>query len=348
MPNMSKLEKLTMKEQKIYSAHDLVEMEKHFKRVKDPAGAEWFQSTAGENFFFYPYPFPKLLFRGQTSLYKPCLPSISRSIKKYTDCIGDMEIEDQANVILRIAKSHWFAQDIESHPAIKWARNENIFIDRIGLAQHYELETGYIDLSHDFEVAAFFATCEFDNGHWKPKEDGIGVLYKYDLDIGQKTRFNAEPVSLQPFARPRKQSAWLLEVPFGQQFEDHPATSWILFKHDRKISNYFLDKFRNGEILFPDDPLDRVAKKIGNSDYIHESAIDNIISQWIDIEGGITDSKKVKQIIGELIYLGEKRNNLMLNEDLESIRLNWESEKDEVGSKVTSRAFALQIFPPKK
>ena len=38
------------------------------------------------------------------------------------------------------------------------------------LAQHYGLETGWLDITSDFNVALFFATCWYDcsENRWKP------------------------------------------------------------------------------------------------------------------------------------------------------------------------------------
>ncbi len=185
-----------------YQATNLIEMSKAFEREKHPLGAEWHVSTDGSDFFHTPYPFPCHLFRGQNQYFEPCLPSVSRGLEKYSSTIGGMTLSDQAQVVLRIAKSHWFVHEMEKHPAIIWAKENRYPVNRIGLAQHYELETGYIDVSHNFDVAAFFATCQLKNGKWEPACEGVGVIYIFDIAKAQRCRFRAEPVSLQPLPRP--------------------------------------------------------------------------------------------------------------------------------------------------
>lgn len=36
------------------------------------------------------------------------------------------------------------------------------------LAQHYGLETSWLDITSDFKIALFFACCHFQEGKWKP------------------------------------------------------------------------------------------------------------------------------------------------------------------------------------
>ncbi len=126
----------------IYPGDKLLKMSTAFIPVKDPNGAEWFLSTDGPKFFFHPYPFPQTLWRGQNQHFQPNLPSISRKIERNSSTIGAMTEEDQAKVVLSVAKSHWFANELKEHPGVIWANNKNLRINEIALAQHYELETG--------------------------------------------------------------------------------------------------------------------------------------------------------------------------------------------------------------
>ena len=50
------------------------------------------------------------------------------------------------------------------------------------LAQHYGLETGWLDITNDFEVALFFATCYWRNGEWHPlTQEMIDGDYQYGM-----------------------------------------------------------------------------------------------------------------------------------------------------------------------
>lgn len=330
-----------------YQAKNLLEMSRAFKRERHPQGAEWHVSTNGSDFFHTPYPFPSHLFRGQNQYFEPCLPSVSRGLENYSSTIGQMSISDQSKIVIRIAKSHWFAHEIERHPAVIWAKENQYTVNRIGLAQHYELETGYIDVSHDFDVAAFFATCQLhQNGRWTPVCKGVGVIYIFDLAKAQRYNFSAEPVSLQPLPRPRKQKAWLVEIPFGADFDSHPAVTWIKFQHDEHISKYFLRLFDEGKSLFPDEPIARVANKIRQAPRINEKIVDSIISQWNGIDGGIRDAEGLKESIAESIDLGIYQGSFIEEEDLESIKLKWETEIEEFGNNCTTIPVALVIHPP--
>jgi hypothetical protein len=138
----------------------------------------------------------------------------------------------------------------------------------------------------------------------------------------------------------------LVEVPFGADFESHPAVTWIKFKHDENVSKYFLQLFDEGRSLFPDDPISRVANKIQNAQRIDEKRIDNIISQWHGIEGGVEDIKGLKSSIKKIIDFGVYEKGFMEKENLESIKLQWEAKAAEFGTKCTTIPVSLVIHPP--
>jgi hypothetical protein len=50
------------------------------------------------------------------------------------------------------------------------------------LAQHYGIESGWLDITSDFNVALFFATCIFDSGKWRP-------LTKVDTEMEEATKY---------------------------------------------------------------------------------------------------------------------------------------------------------------
>ncbi len=255
---------------------------------------------------------------------------------------------DQSEVVIRIAKSHWFAREIEKHPAIIWATENSYTVNRLGLAQHYEFETSYIDLSHDFDVAAFFATCQLQNGVWKPASEGVGVIYFFDLAKSQRCTFKADPVSLQPLPRPGEQKAWLVETPLGADFESHPAVSWVKFYHDENVSRHFLQLFDGGKKLFPDDPIARVATKIKQASKIDEKIIDNILTQLTAVDMEIKDLEVLKNNISNKIVFKEIEKSFMEQEDLESIKSEWEARAMTFGNNCTTRPVALVIHPPSK
>lgn len=329
-----------------YPGESILEMSKAFVRQKHPDGAEWFISTNGPDFFYTPYPFPSHLFRGQNQYFEPCAPSLNRGLERYSTSIGGMAPVDQGKVILRIAKSHWFARELSKHPAVIWAEENRYTVNRLGLAQHYELETSYVDMSHDFDVAAFFATCQYRHGTWEPVSEGVGVIYIFDLAKSQRCSFKADPVSLQPLPRPSEQKAWLVETPLGADFESHPAVSWVKFYHDEKVSRHYLNLFEGGRKLFPSDPMERVAKKIQQATKIDERIVDNILNQLTEIDIEVANIKAIKDLVSEHSDIVEVSESFMDQEDLEAVKIEWEAKVEQFGRNCTTRPIALVINPP--
>jgi FRG domain len=122
----------------------------------------------------------RYLYRGQNRRYWSLAPSISRGIHTRTLALRDLRLDEQSRVLVALIRADWYCRLLKTHPVLMWAKEERFEIDRMALAQHYELPTGYIDLSESLEVALFFACCEFQNGRWQPLSKGRGILYRID------------------------------------------------------------------------------------------------------------------------------------------------------------------------
>lgn len=101
------------------------------------------------------------LYRGQIRDWPTCTPSLSR-----------LSTQQQ---LLELARTVAFEEVIESHPLVAKFReiqflNASLFVDPSGIAQHYGLCTDMLDLTCNFMVASFFATCEFNSqqGRYRP------------------------------------------------------------------------------------------------------------------------------------------------------------------------------------
>ena len=62
--------------------------------------------------------------------------------------------------------------------------DHEIYLNNTAIAQHYELKTPYLDLTSNFDVASFFATCSYNENtkSYIPYngDSQIGVIYVYD------------------------------------------------------------------------------------------------------------------------------------------------------------------------
>ncbi|HSX49735.1 MAG TPA: FRG domain-containing protein [Cellvibrio sp.] len=249
----------------IVPASELIEIAKGYEGFREHRNDSWYAHSTYKNNGFGAIPMAvSHLYRGQNTRYVPLLPSIARGLN--TNDLAQLwmgDISDQAKVIIRLAQSWWFARELNHHPVMQHSKKVRFGLDEIAMAQHYGIDTGYLDLTDDFNVSAFFATCRcLSDGSWEPVDSGIGVVYRVSLRDDKSCFEKYMPLGPQKLPRPTEQSAWVVELPMHHSFEGWPGVSMLQFEHDRSVGEYFLDKFAGGKVLFPADPLADVADEI--------------------------------------------------------------------------------------
>ena len=100
-------------------------------------------------------------YRGENDLYPESIPTLLRNLKKY-DNQKDRELY-RFVADMRVAEFKAFLRKFDH---VKNWNYCDVLYD--ALAQHYGLETGWLDITNDFNVALFFATCCWKDGKWEP------------------------------------------------------------------------------------------------------------------------------------------------------------------------------------
>lgn len=251
-----------MKSSRIVPATVLFEMSKDFSGHRARREDSWYGYTEGKTWGAIPFAVSNL-FRGQTARHFPLLPSIARGLQAVDiDQLWRSSLSDQAKLLLRLAQSWWFSRELKCHPIAKHAAGQHLDLDEIGLAQHYGIPTGYLDLTDDIDVAAFFATCHQTPNGWEPVDQGIGVVYWVALKAHGNPFGVYTPLGPQQLPRPTEQCAWVTELPLCHSFEGWPSVRMMQFHHDRRVGEHYLNMFDGGKKLFPKDPLADVAAEI--------------------------------------------------------------------------------------
>lgn len=243
--------KILLEYRKIYSPHCQISASER----------KWAYFTKKDGkLIILPLSWQKCLFRGQNRHHEPSLTSLGRGIEIDSDSLS---LIDQTRFAERIIRRVWFINELKKHPAALWLAEQRLDCFDLALAQHYGIPTGYMDMSESFDVSCFFATCRVgDDGKWQPCSEGIGVVYLLhtnQIKIGPDTSL---PIGLQVLPRPKEQFGWVVNCGIHCNFEDIPGLMILKFEHDKSVSQYFLDKFNNGESLFPPDTMADIAKKI--------------------------------------------------------------------------------------
>jgi hypothetical protein len=286
------------------------------------------------------------LFRGQNARHSPMLPSIARGLQ-FSDItkLSESAISDQAKLILGIAQSWWFGRELAYHPIAMHATDQQLDLDEIALAQHYGIPTAYLDLTDDFNVSAFFATCHETKEGWEPVDIGVGIIYRVALKALENPFGHYKPLGPQQLPRPAEQAAWVTELPLCHSFEMWPGVTTLQFEHDSRIGEHFLEMFDGGRSLFPSDPLADVAAEILACREIPADLVDMALNSFIGDPYGLL-GEQIPSIRKEIAKLARLVNSRRLLSDQQiSALLDDPKWKTKMLSNVTVRWRAIRRVP---
>ena len=220
---------------------------------------------------------PYTLYRGQNHYYEPCKPSLNRFKEEQLSKEQLRSYLQTAEMIL-VMRTHPVIRFIEKNPMrIGKLGQVQLAIMYDGLAQHYGINTCYLDLTNDIWTAAFFAaTKSSDNITYHPykidestKFDNIyGVLYRRVFDCSspeiERDLTEVMPIGLQYFNRPGRQCGFVRKMSETEDFNDLPQWQRIFFRHDNEASRLIYTLSQFGKKYMPDDAFADVVKSIIN------------------------------------------------------------------------------------
>lgn len=149
------------------------------------------------------------------------------------------------------------------------------------LAQHYGLETEWLDITNDFNVALFFATCYWDSkeNRWLPltneqtqknENTRYGVIFHVpswqaqfhlgaaysSLHIREDSKANGIlPIGFQPFMRCQSQYAYGIKMEKPFPLQDDIMFEKLYFEHNEKLSRKVYDLMGQGSKIYPQEGL---------------------------------------------------------------------------------------------
>ena len=195
-----------------------------------------------------PTPFSPL-YRGQSSYYERCLPSLYR--RKWSE----------SQKLERLVQIEDFKTILNDNPEIKDEIEGGLAVNYIGLAQHYGIETNVIDLTNSFGVAAFFATSDYDSltHTYRPVMEIVrkGVIYFMPTGIfnfGPTLDDQVWPIGMEALARPGEQRGFGAYLKGSQDFHDICPLKFF-FWQNAQASIECQRRFGFGAALFPYDPM---------------------------------------------------------------------------------------------
>lgn len=157
------------------------------------------------------------------------------------------------------------------------------------LAQHYGLETDWLDITSDFRTALFFATCFWDNNEkkWRPltkERTETDEYHKYGIIFhipknrmlfregmacqlfmkGEKFYSEASPndviypIGFQPFMRCHMQYGYAMYMRKPHPLQNDQGFEKLRFRHDEELSKWVYEKMQGGKLIYPHEGLNEV------------------------------------------------------------------------------------------
>lgn len=214
-------------------------------------------------------------YRGENQIYPKSQSSLYRSLEKLSSekdkqlyrLVADMRIAEFGIYLCHLEIVQF------------WSKNYGTVLFE-PLAQHYGLETEWLDITNDFNVALFFATCYWDNSErkWYPLtkeqtersyETQYGVLFHIPQWANALRRIDSIatdninymqnailPIGFQPFMRCHSQYAYGIHMEKPFPLQDDISFEKLHFRHSEKLSTEVYEMMDGGKKIYPQEGLD--------------------------------------------------------------------------------------------
>lgn len=280
--------------------------------------------------------FSMIQYRGQNEDFGVCKTTLDRC----------EFIEEQ---FLYMCKTIAFEELLEVHPFVKFARSvpmdeKPLCLNLTGIAQHYGLHTEYLDITNNFDVACFFATCKYKDKKYYPigNTSKPGVIYKVNEMIlppfvvnEHNKEIQLEYLGWQPLPRPEQQRASVLRVSKGTNLDTVSGVKKYYFKHSPSQSRSIWKQFDEGRALFPDDSAADLANQCKKLNFFTKEQVKKAFER-LELWCGETINNQ-EQILDRLNIEIIKHNGLSWDNLVETKQEFWENKFDETMNKVRCR-----------
>lgn len=234
----------------------------------------------------------RYFYRGENRQYKTSVSSLLRKLDNPGNEFRDRKKRELYRFVsdMRIGE---FIQLLQCFEHVqKWTESDIIWE---ALAQHYGLETGWMDITSNFDVALFFANSTFENGKWRPltKADTelhdytkYGVIFHMPARVmngrwlRNRVRFasittdgevvNAAnvrnhlcgepenliyPIGFQPFMRCSMQDGYGIYMRTAHPLQEDPGFQKLRFRHDESLAATIFEEMEEGRKVYPYEGL---------------------------------------------------------------------------------------------
>ena len=270
-------------------------------------------------------------YRGENQIFSKSVPSLSRKLNQF----NNEEDKELYKLVadMRIAEFGMFLFEFDY--VKNWATSYSDVLFE-ALAQHYGLETNWLDITNDFNVALFFATCYYDGKEkrWKPltkemteksNSTKYGMIFHIpQSQVSAKSMFNITgqyssnddegeilnndvlPIGFQPFMRCHMQHGYGIRMVDEYPLQEDYTFEKLRFRHSEELSKEIYERMDQGRLIYPHEGLLDLMDIIGGiqQSYIFtEDAFDYAFNKNIYF----TDKNECRKVLTESSILGDKK-----------------------------------------
>lgn len=222
---------------------------------------------------------PMTFYRGESKYHATCVPSLLRADDEDIILKARLQVAELKCILFQ----HPVIRDFllrEIH-SVKLSKPFMLTVPFEGLAQHYGLLTSFLDLTNDKWVAAFFAITNYCNGSWDvvvPSESQqFGSIYRLaNVDFRNKTLPQPNPIGMQYFNRPGRQSAFTLDMTQMKDLGAYPGIGRLYFRHDAEANRLVYDLCQQGRKFLPSDGLVGIVEQLQLVNQFSERAVEMV------------------------------------------------------------------------
>lgn len=322
--------------QKITSAR--YQGEDHFQETEESSRIQFYRDAFRDqktNGFIMRYPYGTVIrqgtsedyYRGENAVFPQSIPSLNRKI----NTLSDMNEKAALKIIayMRIKEFDYF---IHKFDIVKDWEYSSVLFEL--LAQHYGLDTQWLDITSDFNVALFFANCYYCHGAWHPllDEQTKDESKKYGI-IFHRTRWENSAISLeyfgmsnsksnaplkkgniicpigyQPFMRCSAQHAYAIKMSDDFPLQEDISFEKLRFRHSEKLAKFIFNKMDQGGKIYPYEGLlnfEDVIQNIKNASNFSEGAFEWAFEKQLKECGAFKDINACRSYICNTALLGK-------------------------------------------
>lgn len=214
----------------------------------------------------------------QATLYRKLKGIKNKEEKFVEEFVAYMRIAEFLDLILKMKHTQEFLSlrlSVNGHPL-----KIDLLYEQI--AQHYGLNTPWLDITSDFEVALFFSCCRFDNSSkkWVPltnkdfnesEDTKYGVIFRRATEhpsnffpSSQIQSIEVFPNGFQPFMRCHMQSSYVAISDKCYSLQSDSTFEKLHFKHTEDLCNFIYERMEGGGKIYPHEGLNIMSDEIGS------------------------------------------------------------------------------------